>query len=64
MIGNDDLIRKLMVALNCDYGHAKKQVTSFIYTITLPEKVEYSSSKQVNHQDGWYRKFDKPNKRK
>ena len=64
MIGNDDLIRKLMVALNCDYGHATKQIDDFLYEIRMSEFERPIIKSEVNHPDGWYRKFDKPNKRK
>ena len=58
MLDEHALIRKMMFALAQDYAAQQS-----IYELRIPE-TSTLNIKPDNHPDGWYRKFDKPNKRK
>tara|TARA_R110002049_G_scaffold81910_1_gene208293 strand:+ start:284 stop:481 length:198 start_codon:yes stop_codon:yes gene_type:complete len=65
MLNKKKVVAELMMALGCDSKYATEQLNEFMYQISPPRKDDFNLiGMEVNHPDGWYRKFDKPNKRK
>ncbi len=65
MNNNKELIDKLMIALECDEKFAQKKLNDFIAQTSTQRDADLKLfTTEVNHPDGWYRKFDKINKRK
>jgi hypothetical protein len=58
MLDEHALIRKMMLALAQDYAAQQS-----IWELRIPEN-SVLTIKPDNHPYGWYRKFDKPSKRK
>ena len=61
-----EIIKELMNALDCDYKNAEKQLDGFTFAICPcePPKIENNLMIEVSkHDHGWYRKFEKQNKR-
>lgn len=59
-----DLLYELMCVLGRNAEHAKKQVDNFIYELRKSNDIREAFDEDPNHPDGWYRKFEKQNKRK